>query len=274
VGRRYSRPALAAGAVVAALAVAGAAASLLAPYDPTRQFDLVALQNRPPSTAHPLGTDPFARDVLSRALHGARASLGVAALGATVAAAVGALWGAAAAGLGGPADRVLMRLVDAVLGVPRVLLLLAVAAVWGAVPAPILAVALGLTAWPGTARVVRARLAALRDAEFARAARALGASPARVAIRHLAPHAASSVGVSATLLLAELLALEAGLGFLGLGVRPPDASWGSMLQDGMPYLATAPWTALVPAACIVAAVLGATVLGDHLADRARPNRPD
>jgi peptide/nickel transport system permease protein len=269
-----SRAALVAGAALAAIALAGLLAPALAPYDPARQFDLVALQNRPPSAAHLLGTDPYARDVLSRALHAARASLGVAALGAAVATMLGALWGGAAGTLGGRVDALLMRTVDAVLGVPRVLLLLAVVALWGAVPAPALAVILGLTAWPATARLVRARLAQVRGAEFVQAARALGASPARIALRHLPPHAAGTVAVSATLLFAELLALEAGLSFLGLGVRPPDASWGSMVQDGTPYVADAPWTALVPTACIVVSVLCASILGDHLADRARPGGPE
>lgn len=259
----------AAALALGALALAGLLAPLLAPHDPARQFDLVALQNRAPSAAHLLGTDPFARDVLSRALHAARTSLGVALLGAAVATAVGALWGGLAGALGGRPERLLMRAVDAVLGVPRVLLLLAVVALWGAVPAPMLALVLGLTAWPATARLVRARLAAVRDAEFVQAARALGASPARVALRHLPPHAAGTLAVSATLLFGELLALEAGLSFLGLGVRPPDASWGSMVQDGTPYVADAWWTAVVPTVCIVVSVMSASALGDYLAERAR-----
>ena len=266
---RPSRAAVAPAVTLAALALAGLLAPLVAPYDPARQFDLVALQNRPPSIAHLLGTDPFSRDVLSRAVYAARASLGVAALGALVAAAVGALWGGVAGALGGTPERVLMRAVDVVLGVPRVLLLLAIVALWGAVPAPALALVLGLTAWPGTARLVRARLAQVRRANFVEAARALGASPARVLLRHLPPHAAGTLAVSATLLFGELLALEAGLSFLGLGVRPPAASWGSMVQDGTPYVATAWWTALVPTACIIASVLSASVLGDHLAARFR-----
>lgn len=263
---------LAAAAALTTLALAALLAPALAPHDPARQFDLVALQNRPPSLAHPLGTDSYARDVLSRALHAARASLGTAALGTAVATGMGALCGGAAVVLGPAADRALARLVDALLGVPRVLLLVAVAALWVDIPLPALAAVLGLTTWPNTARLVRARLAALRDAEFVRAARALGASPARVAARHLAPHAAGTLAASAALLFAELLSLEAGLSFLGLGIRPPDASWGGMVQDGAAYAAVAPWPVMVPAACIVTAVLSVTVLGDYLADRARSGR--
>ncbi len=259
---------LAAG-TLALFVAAAALAPHLAPYDPARQFDLVALQNARPSSAHPLGTDPFARDVLSRVLFAARTSLGVAALGAATATALGVAVGGAAGALGGRAEGALMRVVDAVLGVPRVLLLLAVVALWSHVPAPVLALALGLTAWPGTSRLVRARVAAVRRAEFVEAARALGASPARVLLRHLPPHAAGTVGVAATLLFGELLGLEAGLSFLGLGVRPPDASWGSMVQDGAAYVADAPWTVAAPVACVVACVLAASVLGDWAGDRAR-----
>ncbi|HEY0777986.1 MAG TPA: ABC transporter permease subunit, partial [Gemmatirosa sp.] len=183
----------------------------LAPYDPARQFDLVALQNRAPSIAHPLGTDPFSRDVLSRTLYAGRTSLGVAALAAAVATALGVVVGGAAGALGGRTERLLMRAVDAVLGVPRVLLLLAVVALWAHVSSPSLALVLGLTAWPATSRLVRARVAAVRRAEFVEAARALGASPTRILLRHLPPHVVGTVGVAGTLLFGELLALEAGL---------------------------------------------------------------
>ncbi|GJG88169.1 peptide ABC transporter permease [Gemmatimonadetes bacterium T265] len=261
-----------AGGTLAAFAAVALLAPRLAPYDPARQFDLVALQNRAPSAAHPFGTDPFARDVLSRTLYAARTSLGVAALAAAVATALGVLVGGVAGALGGRTERLLMRTVDAVLGVPRVLLLLAVVALWAQIASPVLAVVLGLTAWPGTSRLVRARVAAVRRAEWVEAARALGASPARVLFRHLPPHVVGTVGVAATLLFGELLALEAGLSFLGLGVRPPDASWGSMVQDGAGYVADAPWTVAAPTACVVLCVLAASVLGDWAGDRARGDR--
>jgi peptide/nickel transport system permease protein len=121
----------------------------------------------------------------------------------------------------------------------------------------------------GTSRLVRARVAQLRAEEFVAAARALGASPVRILARHVPPHLAGTVAVAGTLLFAELLALEAGLSFLGLGVRPPDASWGSMVQDGTPYLLDAWWTAAFPTLCVIASVLAATTLGDAAADRAR-----
>ena len=244
----------------------------IAPYDPARQFDLVALQNQAPSAAHLLGTDPFSRDVLSRTLYAGRTSLGVAVLAAVIATAAGIAVGGVAGAAGGRTERALMRTVDAVLGVPRVLLLLAVVALWSHVSAPALALVLGLTAWPATSRLVRTRVAAVRRAEFVEAARALGASPARVLLRHVPPHVVGTVAVAATLLFGELLALEAGLSFLGLGVRPPDASWGSMVQDGATYLADAPWTVAAPTICVVLCVLAASVLGDWAGDRARGDR--
>jgi peptide/nickel transport system permease protein len=259
----------AAAAVLAALLAGAVLAPVLAPFDPAAQLDIVALQNRPPSAAHPLGTDPYSRDVLSRVLHAARTSLGVAALAAGVATAIGAAWGALAGAAGGPVDRVLMRLVDVLLGVPRLLVLLAVAALWGEVRPAALALLLGLTAWPSTSRVVRARVAQVRGEEFVTAARALGASPLRVLARHVPPHLAGTLAVSATVLFAEVLGVEAGLSYLGLGVRPPAASWGSMVQDGTPFLLTAWWTAAFPTLCVVLSVLSATVLGDALAERAR-----
>ena len=119
---------------------------------------------------------------------------------------------------------------------------------------------------------MRARLASVRRAEFVEAARALGASRARVLLRHMPPHVVGTVGVAATLLFGELLALEAGLSFLGLGVRPPDASWGSMVQDGAAYVADAPWTVAAPTLCVVLTVLAASVLGDYVGDAAGTSR--
>ncbi len=266
--RRLPLTARLAAGTLAALGMCALLAPLLAPYDPARQLDLATLTNAAPSAAHPFGTDPFSRDVLSRTLYAARTSLGVATLGAVVATAIGVAIGGVAGALGGAPDRALMRTVDAVLGVPRILLLLAVIALWAHVSSPTLALVLGLTAWPGTSRLVRARLASVRRAEFIEAAHALGASRTRVLLRHMPPHVLGTIGVSATLLFGELLALEAGLSFLGLGVRPPEASWGSMVQDGASYVADAPWTVAAPTLCVVAAVLAASVLGDHVGDAA------
>jgi peptide/nickel transport system permease protein len=254
-------------AVLGALALAALLAPVLAPYDPARPLDVITLQNRPPSAAHLLGTDPYARDVLSRALHAARVSLGVGVLAAVVSATIGGVWGALAGVAGRRVDALMMRLVDIALGVPRVLVLLAIVALWGAVAPTTLALLLGATGWLGTSRLVRAQVVAARQREFAMAAVALGASPVRVLARHVAPHALATLAVAATNTFGDVVALEAGLSFLGLGVRPPKASWGSMIQDGTPYLADAWWTAAVPIAAVVLTMLAASALGDRLGDR-------
>ena len=262
-----------AAALLALLALAALAAPWLAPWDPARQFDLVALQNRPPSWAHPLGTDVYARDLLSRLLHAARTTLGVGVVAAAVATGCGALWGLATAALDGAPGRALLGLVDAARGVPRVLLLLAVVALWGAVPPLGVALLLGVTGWFGIARLVHAQVQALLGRDFAHAAAALGATRRRILARHVAPHLWPTLLVAGTLGLGDAIALEAALSFLGLGVRPPAASWGSMVQDGSGQLATAWWTVAAPAACIVATVLAAAVLGDRLADRLAVSHP-
>jgi peptide/nickel transport system permease protein len=211
-------------AALAILALLALLAPTLAPYDPARQFDLVTMANQGPSAEHPLGTDPFARDLLSRTVFAARVSLQVGLLAALVAVTLGAAWGAVAGAAGRGVDNAMMRLVDVGLGVPRVLLLLVVVALWGSLPPPLLAVVVGALSWLGTSRMVRAQVRSTITRDFALAAAALGASPARVLVRHVAPHALGSLAVSGSLIFGEVIAIEAGLSFLGLGcARPPRA---------------------------------------------------
>ena len=252
------------------LAVVALLASVLAPHDPDRQHDLVTMQNLPPSRDFLLGTDPAARDVLSRALHAARVSLGVGGVATLVAVTLGAAWGALAGTLGPRGDALLMRLVDVALGVPRVLLLIVVVALWGNLAPPVLAGVVGALSWFGTSRLVRAQVRAARERDFVLAATAMGASPARVLRRHVAPHVFGTLAITASMLFGDVVALEAGLSFLGLGVRPPQASWGSMILDGTPAMLEAPWTAAVPIVCVIATVLAASALGDGLRDRFDP----
>ncbi|MDF1504987.1 ABC transporter permease, partial [Roseisolibacter sp. H3M3-2] len=255
---------------LAILALLALAAPALAPYDPARQFDLVTMANQGPSAEHPLGTDPFARDLLSRTVYAARVSLQVGLLAALVAVTLGAAWGAVAGAAGRRLDAFMMRLVDVGLGVPRVLLLLVVVALWGSLPPSVLAVVVGALSWLGTSRLVRERVRAAHARDFALAATALGASPLRVLARHVAPHALGTLAVSGSLIFGEVIAIEAGLSFMGLGVRPPTASWGSMIMDGQPVLLVAPWTAGVAIACVGVTVLAASTLGDALRDRFDP----
>ncbi|AHG90218.1 ABC-type transporter, integral membrane subunit [Gemmatirosa kalamazoonensis] len=267
---RRDPAAIAALGLLATFALLALFAPLVAPYNPSAQPDPVALQNRPPSLAHPLGTDPFSRDVLSRVLYGARVSLGVGVLAALLSTTVGAAYGAIAAWLGGLADAAMMRLVDAFLGIPRVLLLLAVVALWGHVSTVALVLLIAGTGWFGTSRLARAEVRSLREREFVHAARALGAGESRLLARHVVPHLGPLLLVAATLAVGNVIALEAGLSYLGLGVQPPQASWGSIMQDGADYVTTAWWTTAAPGILIVVTVLAVNVLGDGLRDALDP----
>lgn len=259
-----------------ALAVAGVLvllallAPVIAPYSPSAQLDIVALKNRPPSAAHLFGTDQYARDLLSRVLYGARVSLAVAALSVALSATVGVAYGLVAGWAGGWVDGVMMRILDALLSIPRVLLLIAVLALWAPVPVWALIVLLGLTGWYGVSRLVRAEVLALREREFVVAARALGARPSQIIVRHLLPNVAAPVVVAATLGLANVVILEAGLSFLGIGVREPTASWGSILQGGTEAFAVAWWAVLFPGLAIVITVMAFNALGDALRDALDP----
>jgi peptide/nickel transport system permease protein len=260
--RRWSAGAAVAVGILGVVAVAAVAAPWLAPHDPAAQLDLVRLKNAPPSGAHPLGTDPFSRDLLSRALFGARTSLIIGLLGAALSTAVATAWGMIAGWLPEtPADG-MMGLVDALRAIPRKIVLLAALLFFPHPSALTLAILLGVTSWTTMSRVVFVQVRSLRARQFVTAAHALGASPARILARHVAPHLAGTIGAASALLVADMLAVEAALSFLGLGVRPPDASWGSILQDGVPYLASAWWIAATPCVLLVVTVLSVARLAD------------
>jgi peptide/nickel transport system permease protein len=258
---RAHRVAPAAGALVVLLALAALA-----------QPDPVALQNQPPSAAHPLGTDRFSRDVMSRLLYGARVSLGVGAAAAVLAVLLGAGVGVAA-GLASPAlDQLLMRSVDVGLALPRVFLILLVLALWEAAPPGVVVALIALTGWFQTSRVVRALVLRLRESEFVHAARALGAGRRGLVRRHLLPHLAPTIIVSATLDVGNIILLESGLSYLGLGIRPPAPSWGNMIQDGKDQLLSAPWVAAAPGLALLVTVLAFNLFGDGLQDAFDPRR--
>ncbi len=267
---RTRRVAVAAGVLVLLLARAALAAPLLAPADPLAQPDPVALQNQPPSAQHLLGTDRFSRDVLSRLLFGARVSLGVGAAAALLAVLLGAGVGVAA-GLASPAaDQLLMRSVDVGLALPRVFLILLVLALWDDAPPALVVVLIALTGWFQTSRVVRALVLRLRESEFVHAARALGTGRWGLARRHLLPHLAPTVIVSATLDVGNIVLLESGLSYLGLGIRPPAPSWGNMILDGKDQLLSAPWVAAAPGVALLVTVVAFNLLGDGLQDALDP----
>jgi peptide/nickel transport system permease protein len=259
------------------LALAAIFAPLLTPYTPSQQMDIVGLKNRPPSLAHLFGTDRFSRDVLTRVLYGARVSLSVATLAVIVSTVVGTLYGLVSAVSADRVDAVLMRLLDAMLSIPRVLLLIAILALWNPVPITGLILILGLTGWFRVSRLVRAEALSVRERDFIVAARSLGAGRIRIMLRHLLPNVLGPVIVAATLDVGNVIVLEAGLSFIGIGAREPVPSWGTMFQDGTEVFAGTWWSALFPGLAIVVTVLCVNVLGDGLRalidPRHLPNAP-
>ena len=239
-------------------------APLIAPYSLSQQIDIVAMKNQAPSLAHPFGTDRFSRDLLTRVLYGARVSLSVATLAVLMSAIVGTLWGLTAAAFGGIVDTILMRLLDAFLAIPRVLLLIAILALWSPVPLGVLIVLLGLTNWFEVSRLVRAEALTLRERDFVTAARAQGAGVARIMLRHLTPNVLGPVIVATTVGVGQIIVLEAGLSFIGIGAREPAASWGTLFSDGTEAFAGTWWAALFPGVAIVTTVLCFNILGDAL----------
>jgi peptide/nickel transport system permease protein len=238
--------------------------------DPFRQFDLVELAGAPPGPDHPFGTDQLSRDVLSRVVSGARVSLAVAALAVALSVTLGAGVGLVAGYQGGAVDAVLMRLVDAALAVPRLFLLLLVLAVPERVPFVGLIVLMGATGWFATSRLIRAEVLRLREEAFVHAAEALGASRRRIIFRHLLVNSAGPLLVAATLGVGDVILLEAGLSFLGLGVQPPTPSWGGMILDARSVLVMAPWVGIFPGIAITLTVLATNLVGDALRDALDP----
>ncbi len=244
-------------------------APLLAPFDPASQGSLLTSRLLPPSMLHPLGTDRYARDVLSRLLYGARISLSIGVLAVGLSVTIGTLLGAVAGYLGGLVDTVVMRFVDAVISFPRLVLLLAIVAVFPRSVLLLIAV-LGLTLWPSTARIVRGEVLGLREREFIEAARALGYSRRRIILHHLIPNTLGPVIVAATLGIGDTIVLEAGLSFLGWGVRSPTASWGTIVADGRGDLLGAWWISTFAGLAIVLTVLAFNLVGDGLRDALDP----
>ena len=261
--------ALAAIAIVYGIAIL---APLIAPYDANTQLDIIALKNQPPSLAHPFGTDPYGRDVLSRVIVGSQLSLGIAFIAIVFAMTIGTAYGAVAAWVGGRVDALMMRLNDAMLSIPRVLLLIAVLSLWGQIPVPALAMLLGLTGWFAVSRIVRAEVLSLRNRDFIISARALGAGDVRVLLRHVLPNILSPVLVAATLGIGNVIALEAGLSYLGIGVQPPEPSWGNIIHDASGQVSSLWWISLFPGLAIVLTVMAFNALGDGLRDALDPRQ--
>jgi peptide/nickel transport system permease protein len=267
VSRRLS-PAFVLIALLVCVVVAG---PLLSPYAPNAQLDIIALRSQAPSMAHPFGTDAVSRDVLSRVLDGGRVSLALAILSVSLSLVVGTLYGAMSTLAGGVIDTTMRRVLDVALSIPRLLVLLAVGALWGALSFPALVLLIGLTGWFDTARLVTDELRALRRLEFTIAARAMGVRGPRLLWRHLLPHLLPTLVINASFGVAGTIALEAGLSYLGLGIQAPQASWGTILRDGAGVVQSEWWLSLFPGLATVFAVLSCNALGDALRERFAPN---
>ncbi|MFO8060798.1 MAG: ABC transporter permease [Bacillota bacterium] len=251
-------------------------ASQVAPHDPYRTFvrsDGSYAVWDPPSSAHLLGTDNVGRDVLSRLIFAGRVSMSVGIIAVAVSTVIGVILGSAAGFFGGPVDSVIMRFTDTVICFPVLFLVLIVATMVGPSIYNIMLV-IGLIYWTRTCRLVRAEFLRLREMEFTEASRALGAGSLRTIFRHLLPNAISPVTVSATLLIAQAILIEASLSFLGAGVQQPVASWGNMLNEATSYtvLATRPWLWVPPGLAIMLTVLAVNFIGDGLREALDPRQ--
>jgi peptide/nickel transport system permease protein len=256
---------------IALLIAAVVAGPIFSPYAPNAQLDIIALRSQPPSLAHPFGTDAVSRDVLSRVLDGGRVSLSLAILSVGLSVVVATFYGAISTMVGGVVDTAMRRLLDVALSIPRLLVLLAICALWGALSFPALILLIGLTGWFDTARLVTDDLRTLRTQEFAMAAVAQGVRGPRLLWRHLLPHVLPTLVINASFGVANTIALEAGLSFLGLGIQAPQASWGTILHDGSGVEQSAWWLSVFPGLAAIFAVLACNTLGDALRERFASN---
>jgi len=254
-------------AVVLFMVFVAVFAPLLAPYDPTAQSWTAV--RKAPSAAHWFGTDEAGRDMLSRIIWGARASLLAGLTSVGIAMAIGVPLGLAAGFLGGLVDGFISRFTDAMLACPFLILAIALAAFLG----PSLTnamLAIGITATPFFIRLTRGQVLSIKSEDYVEAARAVGNPQWRVAVRHVLPNILPQLMVQATLTIATAIIAEASMSFLGLGLQPPAPSWGSMLNSAQRFLSNAPWMALWPGIAIFATVLSFNLLGDGLRDALDP----
>jgi peptide/nickel transport system permease protein len=250
-------------AVIALLVFVSAFAAVLAPHDPTAVHASDGLQ--PPSRTYPLGTDNLGRDILSRIIYAARTSLLVALGSVLVSGAVGVPLGLVAGYVGGKLDNVIMRVLDAILAFPVILLAILVVATLGTATVNLI-FTIGFVYIPYFTRLVRADVLALKEREFVEASRASGADDGYLVTRVILPNILSPVVVQASLTMSLAVLIEASLSFLGLGVQEPTPAWGAMLRQSQLYLHQAPWFVLSPGVCIFLAVLAFNLIGDGLRD--------
>lgn len=269
VTRHFLRNKLAmAGLIIVALLIFTAIfAPLLAPQDPAQQH--LEDKRMPPGPEYPLGADEFGRDILSRIIFGTRVALFVAVTAVAIAMILGVTMGMLAGFIGGWLDTLLMRTTDIMLAFPYLLLAIAIVAALGT-GLQNTTLAVGIWATPAFARLTRSQVIGLKKREYVTAAQALGAPPRRVVLRHVVPNSIPPIIVFASLYMANAILLEAALSFLGLGIQPPQPSWGLMVASGRDFLRIAPHIATVPGVAIMLAVLGFNLMGDGLRDALDP----
>ncbi len=268
---RKNRFAVAGAVIVLSLYIVAILAPLLTPHDPIAHGDLPKTRYLSPRTGHPLGTDKFGRDVLARVLYGSRISLTISFLAVAISVIAGSLVGATAGYAGGIVDTVLMRIVDALMAIPRLFLLLTCIALFSR-SVPLIIILLGATGWMATARLVRGQVLAIREQDFIKAAEALGAGRRRIMLRHLLPNTLTVIIVAATLRIGGIILAEASLSFLGLGVPSPIPSWGQMVFGGRDALLDAWWVSTFPGIAIAVTVIGYNLFGDGLRDAFDPKQ--
>jgi len=279
IWRRFRKhPGAVVGAIVLTIIILSTILVPLSPYDPETSDLKSKLQ--PPSWEHPFGTDALGRDMLTRILYGGRISLLVGLLVVTITISIGVPVGAIAGYFGGWIDNLLMRIIDATLALPSLLVLILLGAILREVKIDFIekntvitiAVALGLLSWMTVARLVRAIFLALRDMEYVQAARALGASNGRIILQEILPNGVGPIIVESTLGIGWAIMEESGLSFLGFGIRPPTPSWGNLLSNAQEHLTQQPWLAIFPGVMIFLTIISVNYIGDGLRDALDPHK--
>ncbi len=277
VWRRFRRhPGAIFASIVLALLVLSIVLAPLSPYDP--EISSMSEQLQPPSLQHPFGTDPLGRDLLTRVLYGGRISLAVGLMVVVITLLIGVPIGAVAGYFGGWVDNMLMRITDAALSFPPLLVLIMLSALLREIDVPFfqrnnvltIAFVIGLLSWMTVARLVRATYLAIREKEFVLAANCIGANSFRIMIRHILPNAIGPIIVEGTLEVGYAIMEESGLSFLGFGIQPPTPSWGNLLSNAQEHMTRHPWLAIFPGIMIFITIIAVNYIGDGLRDAFDP----
>jgi peptide/nickel transport system permease protein len=279
VWRRFRRhPGAIAGTIVLAILVLAVILAPLSPYDPEASDLPDRLQ--PPSLQHPFGTDALGRDLFTRCLYGGRISLSVGFLVVLITLGIGIPVGAVAGYFGGWLDNVLMRITDAALSLPALMVLILLSAILREIELPLfernnvltIAFVIGALSWMTVARLVRASFLTIREMEFITAAHCMGAASLRIMVRHILPNAVGPIIVEATLEMGYAIMEEAGLSFLGFGIQPPTPSWGNLLESAWEHMLKHPWLAIFPGLMIFLTIISINYIGDGLRDAFDPHK--